>query len=304
MTIFLEKKIQFEGHKGSVYALSNSDKANIFYSGGSDNIVLQWDINNPQLGIVLAKTNGQILSILHHKSTNHLFIATMNGGFHLVDLNEKKELHYIIYEHSSIFNLQSFQNESKVLAASKTGTLSLWDSTNLKLLSEKKLSTESIRSIAISHDKKTIAAGSSDSKIYILDTEFNVLKELETHSSSVFSLAFSLDGKYLLSGSRDAQLAVWDVENGFSLLQKIPAHLYTINQITFHPNGEIFATASRDKTIKLWSAGDFKLLKVIDRERLGGHTHSVNNLLWVENGKYLISCGDDKVVIAWTITFE
>ena len=228
----------------------------------------------------------------------------MNGGFHLVDLNEKIELHYIIYQHSSLFNLQSFQNESKILAASKTGTLSVWSAEDLKLLTEKQLSTESIRSIAISPDKQFIAAGSSDSKIYIWDTKLNVIQALETHSSSVFSLAFSPDGKYLLSGSRDAQLGIWDIENGFSLIQKIPAHLYTINQIAYHPNGQLFATASRDKTIKLWSATDFKLLKVIDKERHSGHSHSVNNLLWMGNGKYLISCGDDKAVIAWSITFE
>jgi len=304
MAISVEKKIHFEGHKGAVYALSQSEKDNIFYSGGSDGVVLLWDISNPQRAIVSAKNNSQILSILHHKSTNHLFIATMSGGFHLVDLNEKKELHYVIYEHESIFNLQSFQNESKVLAASKMGTLSVWNAEDLRLLVEKTLSTESIRSIAVSPDKKFIAAGSSDSKIYILDIALNVIQVLETHSSSVFSLTFSPDGKYLLSGSRDAQLGVWDVENGFALKQKIPAHLFTINQIAYHPSESLFATASRDKTIKLWSASDFKLLKVIDKERFGGHSHSVNNLLWMENGKYLISCGDDKAVIAWSITYE
>ena len=53
----------------------------------------------------------------------------------------------------------------------------------------------------------------------------------------------------------------------YELLQNIPAHLFAVNSIVFHPTLPYFATASMDKSIKIWGSDDFKLYKVISREK-------------------------------------
>ena len=62
------------------------------------------------------------------------------------------------------------------------------------------------------------------------------------------------------------------------------------------------ATASRDKTMKIWDANNFKLLKVIDTVRNGGHINSVNTLRWSKYNNWLISGSDDRSIIIWEIT--
>ncbi|RYY34254.1 MAG: WD40 repeat domain-containing protein, partial [Sphingobacteriaceae bacterium] len=82
-----------------------------------------------------------------------------------------------------------------------------------------------------------------------------------------------------------------------------PAHLFAVNHIAFHPSLPYFATASMDKSIKIWDAQNFKLRKIISREKgIPGHVLSINKLVW--NGdNQLISVSDDKRVIIWNITF-
>jgi WD40 repeat protein len=55
-----------------------------------------------------------------------------------------------------------------------------------------------------------------------------------------------------------------------------------------------------DKSIKIWGADDFKLYKIISREKgFAGHQLSINKLAW--NGNQLISVSDDKRIIIWNI---
>ena len=91
------------------------------------------------------------------------------------------------------------------------------------------------------------------------------------------------------------------MKNNYEGVFSEPGHWFTINEIVFSPDGKFTATASRDKTIKIWDANSFKLLKVIDAVRGGGHINSVNTLLWSKYNNWLISGSDDRSIIIWEI---
>ena len=58
-----------------------------------------------------------------------------------------------------------------------------------------------------------------------------------------------------------------------------------------------------DKSIKIWGADDFKLYKVISREKgYDAHKLSVNKFTW--NGDELISVSDDKRIIIWRLSLD
>ncbi|RYE35641.1 MAG: WD40 repeat domain-containing protein, partial [Sphingobacteriaceae bacterium] len=102
---------------------------------------------------------------------------------------------------------------------------------------------------------------------------------------------------------RDAQLKVWDCKT-FELLKNIPAHLFAVNSIAFHPTEPYFATASMDKSIKIWGSDDFKLYKIISREKgLPVHRLSINKVAWSLDGGKLVSVSDDKLVMVWDFKF-
>jgi WD40 repeat protein len=147
-----------------------------------------------------------------------------------------------------------------------------------------------------------LIAGYSDNHIRVIGlNDFRPIKAWEAHKNSVFSLRKDPGGAYLLSGSRDAHLKIWDIRSDYSLVESIVAHMFTINSIDYNPGGTHFISGSMDKTIKLWDAHQFKLLKVIDKARFGGHISSVNKLVWSNYKNRVISCSDDRTISLWDI---
>jgi WD40 repeat protein len=303
MNIVAEKKFHLTGHSGSIYSIIAGDSDHTFFSAGSEGVVVKWNLNDIESPIACAKVEGQIFALLYLKEMNHLVIGTMGGSMHVIDLNEKKEIHNITYHQQSIFDIQFF--EDKILVCSKDGTLTVWQASDYSLLKSIRISEVALRQLNSHPTKKELAIGSSDNNIYILNADdFSVEKTLSAPENSVFSVCYSNDGNYLLTGSRDAQLCIWNAEKNYSLMNKIPAHLYTINHITYISNGICFATAGRDKAVKIWDAETFELKKVLDKEKYNGHINSVNKLCWNETHQLLFSASDDRSIIAWKISIN
>jgi len=299
--IKVTKTATLKGHTGSVYALANDASGNFFYSGCGNGMVIRWNVGNLPDGTLSARIQGNIFSLHALEESSLLLIGQMQGGIHVIDLQEKKELRHLAYHQKGVYDIQRNSERNRIFSAGGDGKISVINPTDFSLTTFLQLSPKSVRQVAFHPKGKIFAAGCSDNIVYIIEEEsLKTIHVLPEHGNSVFSVCFSPDGKYLLSGSRDAQLRVWNAQESFRLMHKIPAHLSTINSIVYSPDSKYFATASRDKTIKIWDAESFVLLKVIDKEKLDGHINSVNKLLWLTSGN-LVSCGDDRSVMVWQV---
>lgn len=302
MSITIEQIAKLTIHNGSVYALVKGENENTFFSGGSEGIVVKWKTDLLNQPTAVAKVDGQIFALCFHSSKNHLLIGTMSGGFHVIDLNEKKEIRYITFHTQSIFDIKFFGN--KVFVASKDGTLSIWSADDYELERVITVSDAALRTIEFNMEKNEAAIGCSDNRIYLLDLSlWKVRTILEAPENSVFSVCHLENKNELLAGSRDAQLYVFDSQD-HHLKQQLKAHLFTINHMLNLEKLNLLVTASRDKTIRIWNAENFELLKSIDKEKYNGHINSVNKLLWIASQNYLVSCSDDRAVIIWKIVSE
>ncbi|HYV91078.1 MAG TPA: WD40 repeat domain-containing protein [Chitinophagales bacterium] len=286
-------------HQGSIYSLEKGENENYFFSGGSEGIVARWDVETLDKPIAVAKIDGQIFAMLFLPEKNHLLIGTMSGGLHVIDLNKKKELHYITFHELSIFDIKV--HEGKVFVCSKDGTLSIWNAESYQLEKVITVSDQSLRMIAFHPEKNEAAMGSSDNKIYLLDIDqLQIISVLEGPDNSVFSVCYNEVGSELIAGSRDAQLYIYDLKQQ-RLRFQLKAHLYTINHLTLILGNKFVASASRDKTIRIWDAKSFELQKSLDKEKYDGHVNSVNKLLWLHSRNFLISASDDRSIIVWKI---
>ncbi len=301
--IVVEKKATLTGHRDCIYNLEIGATQEYFFSAAGDGMVVLWDLNNPEDGTLIAKVENSVYALKYIPNRHQLLIGHNFKGVHLIDVESKKELYSTAVTDSYIFDIALLSD--KILVATGDGTLIVLSLEDLSSLAKVKLSTHSIRSIALSPDGRFIALGFSDNFIRILDAKnFGLLYAFEAHKNSVFTLKFSPDGAYLLSGSRDARLNIWDVGRKFELNQTIVAHLYAINDIVFSPDGIYFATCSMDKSIKIWNTKEFRLLKVIDKARYAGHGTSVNKLYWTSFQDRLLSASDDRAISVWDINFN
>jgi WD40 repeat protein len=285
------------GHKAALYALAPGRTSRHFLSAGGDGWVVEWDLDDPENGKLLAAVETQVFSMCALHDQQLVVAGNMNGGVHWIRYNQPEETRNIKHHQKGVYDIAAIGG--RVFTAGGEGVLTAWDMESARAVESYHLSNQALRCIAYCERSNEIAVGASDGSVYLLDSDTLALRQvlLKAHTPSVFTVAYSPDGRYLLSGGRDAMLRVWDIQNGYRMLSEQAAHWYTVNHIVFSPDGALFATASRDKTLKIWDTATFSLLKVVDTLRDGGHINSVNRLLWLP--ACLISASDDRRAMIW-----
>jgi len=301
--INVEKTESLTGHKDCLYTLIQGELDNLIYTSGGDGLVVQWNLEQPGLGKMVAKVHNSVYALTLDEQQKTLFIGHNFEGVHALDLTSKENKNSSKITDSYIFDLQIVNNQ--IFCACGNGQLVILDKESLQLKHKIAVSKESLRSLDYNQTTNELAVGTSDNNIYILDvTDQPKLKhKLASHTNSVFTTKYHPHLPYLLSAGRDAHLKIWNTLN-YNLEEDIVAHMYAINNITFSASGDLFATCSMDKSIKVWDAKSFKLLKVIDKARHAGHGTSVNKLVWTRYNNLLVSASDDRTASIWNIQTE
>ncbi|AMR32160.1 hypothetical protein A0256_12365 [Mucilaginibacter sp. PAMC 26640] len=300
--ITVQKTADLTGHSNPIFTLELSQKPGILFTGGNDKGLVEWNLADDTFIKVMFPVPTTIYAI-HCPEGYPIMLAGLRSGEVLVfNFIEQKITHRLRHHVKAVFDIKSISKKDELLIASEDGTVSVWSLNTMELLHIIKVSHDTIRCIAVNPDQSRVAFGCRDNRVVIYDTEdYSAIKALVGHTMAVFSLQYSPNGEYLVSGARDAQVKIWDHKT-YTLIQNIPAHLFAVNHIAFHPTRAYFATASMDKSIKIWDAANFKLRKIISREKgYPCHALSINKLAW--NGDDLLSVSDDKNIMRWTVAF-
>lgn len=298
-----EIKGQFEGHSGAIYTLEPASEKHLFFSGSSDNLVVEWDMKTGTHKAV-AQLPAKAFALKYIPAKQLLFVGQSTGGIHVIDIAQQKEIKFLQFHQDIIFDLQYLADKQWLFALGGDGRVSVWNTADYSLVKAIQISNKKVRSIDFHRENQEAIIGCGDGSIHILDLdrlEKKAVLQEHLEDFSVSSVRFTPDQKHLLTGSRDAHLNIWDVSKGYELIHRIPAHNYAIYSIVFSPDGTLFATGSRDKTIKIWDAATFDHLLRIDRKTQNGHTHSVNKLWWSSYDNQLLSTGDDRTIKVWDI---
>ncbi|MCF8257837.1 MAG: hypothetical protein K9J06_09795 [Flavobacteriales bacterium] len=296
------KQATCHGHQDCIYAVTALPGSRYFFTAGADGMVVQWDLESPETGEMVAKVGGTVYSMCAVPNEALLIVAQNFDGIHLIDPVLRKELRSLKVTDAAIFDMKLL--DDRLFIACGDGVLVMVDIRQWCTVGRVKVSEGSIRSMALNTDSRHIAAGCSDHKVRILGLDSpDMLQVLDGHENSVFALAYSPDMKVLLTAGRDAHLRTFDVAEGYALRNDIIPHMYTVNHILFCPNGRVFATCSKDKTIRIWDAASLRPLRTIDRSSHAGHGTSVNRLLWMDDNT-LVSVSDDRTASIWNIRFS
>jgi len=63
--ITVEKTATLSGHKDCVYALCPSQYSNIFFSAGGDGLVVSWNLEEPENGVLVAQVPNSIYALCY-----------------------------------------------------------------------------------------------------------------------------------------------------------------------------------------------------------------------------------------------
>ncbi len=303
MKIQVEKLFSLDGHTDCVYSLEVGKTSNLVYSAAGDGMIVEWDLDNPENGQLIAKMKNSVYA-LNYRSDDEILLAGQNfEGIHYIDIPNKKDEGSVQISNAQIFDIKSFEN--RIFIGTSDGVLYVLDFESRAFIKKIKLSDKSIRTIAVNSNLGDIAVGLSDNTIRVLDLDDLKPKYLiNAHKLSVFTLVYDPFSNNLISGSRDAHLKVWSSIDQYKLLESVVAHMYAINSISIKSTNDFFVTGSMDKSIKVWDLKTLQLLKVIDRSRHAGHATSVNKVLWTNRADQVLSCSDDKKISVWELGFN
>jgi WD40 repeat protein len=167
-----------------------------------------------------------------------------------------------------------------------------------------------VRSMALSPDGRTVAAGCEDGLVRFWDMA-GVKERLavKRHAGAVACLAFTSDGKALASGGIDRAVKVWDL-GGAKERWAAAAPLGSPKAVAFSPDGALLAAAGtaregwqeggneagRPGEVVLWDAASG-----VERRRLKGHEDEVSAVVFTPDSKTLITASADKTVRLWDV---
>lgn len=161
---------------------------------------------------------------------------------------------------------------------------------------------QTILSVRISPDGKTLASGSMDAtvKLWSLSSINNVsnIRTLNVtgYQSFVNDFNFSSDNRIIATGSEDGIIKLWNAKTGKEI-RSFLGHSSGVTSIKFSPDGKAIATADKSGAIKLWNlnTGDQILT-------FKGHSGVwVTSISFSSNGKTISSSGGDGNIKLWDI---
>jgi WD40 repeat protein len=300
LPLLVEKLDTFAGHRSGIYALVPGAVPEQVFSAGSDGMVIEWNLEKPDLGRLLAQIPASVYALAYDAPRQQLWVGQNFEGLHRLDLVRRTELDSLKMTSAAIFDL--LLHEGTAYAALADGTLVVLDVEAFAVRKHVRASEQSARCLALHPAGHELAVGYSDHTIQVFSLpDLRPRAVLRGHTNSVFTVRYAPDGKFLYSGSRDAHLKAWDVSADYARSLDVPAHLFAINHLAFSPDGRWLVSASMDKSIKVWEPGTLKLRKVIDRARHAGHGTSVNKLLWTGYRNQLLSASDDRLISVWAL---
>ncbi len=291
---------RFSGHQGSIYSIIYADSPNTFYSAGGDKMVVQWHLNTPEEGVLIAKADDVIYSLCLIKISSILLIGQAQGGVHIVDLKTKKETRLLKLHSAPVFSIIIDPSNNYIFTLGGDGVLHILDIENFKLIKSLKISIGKLRSVVFNTQKNMAYVGCGEGAVQEIDLkDFSLRHRWMAHQEgfSVNCLYLLKNNSLLLTGSRDAHLNGFDV-NDYQKLISIPAHNYAIYDIALNVNNTFLATASRDKTVKIWNPETLEIIQRLEKQEADGHINSVNKLLWMDENT-LLSAGDDRSIACW-----
>jgi WD40 repeat protein len=127
-----------------------------------------------------------------------------------------------------------------------------------------------IKSLDISPDGRTLVGGSEDGKIGVWDTQTGQVRfQLSGHNKPISAIAISADGQTLISASEDGTIKAWDLENRkelYSLTEKSSLNKdnHPITALAVSADGKILVTGGQQNHIQLWNLNskEFQSLEI------------------------------------------
>ncbi len=157
--------------------------------------------------------------------------------------------------------------------------------------------TDTIQSVALSPDGKTIASASDDGTVKLWELagdNANPIKEIKDQGGWVKAVVF-LSDRQIITAGQDKNIKIIDIASG-KVVKTLSGHTNLINSLAIAPAIDLLVSGSNDNNVNLWQISTGKLWR-----SLKGHTDKIWGVAISLDGKQVVSASRDKTLRVWDI---
>ncbi|WP_367139807.1 MULTISPECIES: nSTAND1 domain-containing NTPase [Streptomyces] len=291
------------GHTDTVIGVAFSPDGNTLATASADATVRLWNARTHRVLAALTEHKQSVMSVAFSSDGRTLATSSHDGTTRLWDTTTYRTTGTLTGEGCPCS--AAFSPDNKFLVTG--GVLGrgdgiapspqLWDTSTLQKAGTFTSTETGMMAVAISPDRRTLAAGEAGDRgaaVTLWDiSSKSLLATLNGHTSTITSLAFSPDGHTLASTSRDRTARLWDV-NTHREAATLTGHTAEILTAAFSPDGQTLATAGIDRTIRLWDTSRHHAIATLGEEPDG-----INSVAFSPDGHTLATGNYDANVRLW-----
>ncbi|MEV4924329.1 nSTAND1 domain-containing NTPase [Streptomyces roseoverticillatus] len=287
------------GHTDTVTGVAFSPDGRTLATSCTDAIVRLWDTRTRRLLTALTGHKESVMSVAFSSDSRTLASVSYDRTARLWDTATYRTTGTLTA--AAGLSGAAFSPDNRFLVtgsvAGKGGpspSPQLWDVSTLQKAGTFTGTEEGMMAVALSPDRRTLAAGDVRGTLTLWDTATrSLLARLTGHTAGITRLVFSPDGRTLVSTSRDRSARLWDMDRRRETAT-LTGHTSSILAAAFSPDGQTLATAGIDRTTRLWDTRTHRAIAVLDKE-----PDAVSALAFSPDGRTLASGNYDATARLW-----
>ena len=182
-----------------------------------------------------------------------------------------------------------------VLVGRKDGYINAWDLQRNKRITNRKLHTGPVLSVAYQpNGKGTYMTTGGDGYLKIRFPKGR-REQHKIHNRPVFDMAFDPSGHNVITTGKDRVLKKWDIAKKLSDSGDFKGHLRYVLSVDISPDGKKIVSGGADKFALVWSTETQRPIG-----QLEGHAGDVEDVAFSPNGKFIVSSSEDRSVRVWS----
>jgi WD40 repeat protein/energy-coupling factor transporter ATP-binding protein EcfA2 len=249
---------QVTEEKISVRSVVFSEDGKRMYSAGSDGRLLMWDYASGKRTYVEIFHRNHVNRVVNvSPNERYLALGTDDNHILVVDLKNRDSEPVSINGHvgGTVYDLVFLPDNLSFISTGADSRI-LLHSLRTKETVQIAQTSSRAKTLAISPDAKTLAAGTESGEVMIIDlngTDYpsrNIYRK--NGSPAVHALHFSNGADKLAFGDDKGDLFIWDLVEKKQWGPKLTGFTSPISDIHFSPGDDLLAATSKDKTARMW----------------------------------------------------